>query len=29
MMFSIAAAILVWHPVAVSGEVQETPGATS
>jgi MFS transporter, DHA1 family, inner membrane transport protein len=28
MMFSIAAAVLVWHPVAVSGEVQQTPGAT-
>jgi predicted MFS family arabinose efflux permease len=29
MLFSIASAVLVWHPVVVSGEVQETPGATS
>jgi MFS transporter, DHA1 family, inner membrane transport protein len=28
MLFSIASAVLVWHPVAVSGEFQQTPGAT-
>jgi MFS transporter, DHA1 family, inner membrane transport protein len=28
MTFSIAAAVLVWHPVVVSGEVQESPGVT-